>query len=150
MYYNSSTDSYTNEFMEPLLDTGFYSDVPYKIDKTKYDEIAKGKSRFTYADVVEIQTEYSIKKNETDPWLYTIFVFPINKKKGDFYDCFHFEDFHYHNEPISNKDAYEKFLKNLTTSILGVDSEHTKKAINKKLEESKKISSEIEKLNNLL
>ena len=41
MYYNPGTGSYCNDFMEHIADTKFRTNVPYKIDKQKYDEILR-------------------------------------------------------------------------------------------------------------
>ena len=128
MYYNESTGSYCNDFMEHIIDTGFRTDVPYKIDKQKYDEILRkynNGSRFKDSDVVTFSMDYSFhhfdkgEDGET-PYLYSFFAWPENPSdgSGDFYDCILFEDYKYDNK---QKEAYENFVRELMTSVIGVD-----------------------------
>lgn len=82
MYYNESTGSYCNDFMEPLVDTGFLTNVPYKINKEKYNEVLKRyneTSRFNETDVVTFSTEYTyrdfnVEEENTTPYMYGFFV----------------------------------------------------------------------------
>jgi len=127
MYYNESTGSYCNDFMEHIADTELRTDVPYKIDKQKYDEILlkyKNGSRFKTTDVVTFSMDYTFhdssegEDGET-PYLYGFFVWPENPSdgSGDFYDCILFEELNFSN----HKEAYENFVRELMTSVIGVD-----------------------------
>lgn len=127
MYYNESTGSYCNDFMEHIADTELRTDVPYKIDKQKYDEILlkyKNGSRFKTTDVVTFAMDYSFhhcdkgEDGET-PYLYGFFAWPENPSdgSGDFYDCILFEELNF----SDHKEAYENFIKELTSCIIGVD-----------------------------
>lgn len=128
MYYNESTGSYCNDFMEPLVDTGFLTDVPYKINKEKYNELLKKyneTSRFNDTDVVTFSTDYTytdfnVEEENTTPYMYGFFVWSKNSPEGssDFYDCMLFEDHKYDNK---HKEAYENFIKEVTACIIGVD-----------------------------
>ena len=128
MYYNPGTGNYCNDFMEHIIDTEFRTDVPYKIDKEKYNEILlkyNECSRFKDSDVVTFSMDYSFhhcgegEDGET-PYLYGFFVWPENPsdESGDFYDCILFEDYKYDNK---QKEAYENFVRELMTSVIGVD-----------------------------
>lgn len=127
MYYNPGTGSYCNGFMEHIVDTEFRTDVPYKIDKEKYDEILRKyneSTRFHDSDVVTFSMDYcfhdsSKGEDGETPYMYGFFVFP-EKPKGskDFYDCILFHDYRYSNK---HKEAYENFVRELMTSVIGVD-----------------------------
>lgn len=126
MYYNESTGRYCNDFMEHIVDTEFRTDVPYKINKQKYDEILRkynNGSRFKDSDVVTFSMDYSFhdssegEDGET-PYRYVFFVFPeIQDGSDDFYDCILFRDYEYENP----KKSYEDFVKDLMTAVIGVD-----------------------------
>jgi hypothetical protein len=127
MYYNPGTGSYCNDFMEHIADTEFRTDVPYKIDKQKYDEILRKYNegtRFHDSDVVTFSMDYSFhgssegEDGET-PYMYGFFAFP-EKAEGskDFYDCILFHDYEYDNK---HKEAYENFVRELMGSVIGVD-----------------------------
>lgn len=127
MYYNPGTGSYCNDFMEHIADTELRTDVPYKIDKQKYDEILRKyneSTRFHDSDVVTFSMDYSFhdssegEDGET-PYMYAFFAFP-EKPEGskDFYDCILFHDYDYDNK---HKEAYENFVRELMTSVIGVD-----------------------------
>lgn len=127
MYYNPGTGSYCNDFMEHIADTELRTDVPYKIDKQKYDEILRkynNGSRFKDSDVVTFSMDYTFHGNceggdgET-PYLYGFFAWPENTPDGsdDFYDCILFEELNFPN----HKEAYENFMRELMTAVIGVD-----------------------------
>lgn len=126
MYYNPGTGSYCNDFMEHIAGTEIRTDVPYKIDKQKYDEILRkynNGTRFHDSDVVTFSMDYRFhdscegEDGET-PYVYVFFAFP-EKPEGseDFYDCILFHDYEYEN----HKQAYEDFAKDVFTSVIGVD-----------------------------
>lgn len=128
MYYNESTGSYCNDFMEHIANTELRTNVPYKIDKQKYDEILRkynNGSRFKNSDVVTFSMDYTFhhsskgEDGET-PYLYGFFAWPENTPDGsdDFYDCILFEDYKYDNK---HREAYENFVRDLMTSVIGVD-----------------------------
>lgn len=149
MYYNESTGSYCNDFMEHIADTELRTDVPYKIDKQKYDEILlkyKNGSRFKTTDVVTFSMDYSFhhcnkgEDGET-PYLYGFFVWPENPSdgSGDFYDCILFEELNF----SDHKEAYENFIKELTACIIGVD---VPTAVAKKQELSAALKKKVQEL----
>ena len=39
MHYNEATDTYDNDRFEELLETGFRCDIPYLIDRKKYESV---------------------------------------------------------------------------------------------------------------
>ena len=127
MYYNPGTDSYCNDFMEHIVDTEFRTDVPYKIDKQKYNEILlkyNESTRFHDSDVVTFSMDYNFhdcsdgKDGET-PYMYGFFIFPEHVDgSDDFYDCILFRDYYYDNK---HKEAYENFVRELMSSVIGVD-----------------------------
>lgn len=135
MYYNPGTGSYCNDFMEHIIDTEFRTDVPYKIDKEKYNEILlkyNEISRFKTTDVVTFSMDYNFSSSSKgedgeSPYMYSFFVWPKNTPDGsddfydgsdDFYDCILFDDDKYDDK---HKEAYENFIKELTACIIGVD-----------------------------
>lgn len=149
MYYNESTGSYCNDFMEHIGDTGLRTNVPYKIDKQKYDEIL-GKynesTRFHDSDVVIFSMNYNFHDSSEGedgdtPYMYAFFAFP-EKPEGseDFYDCILFHDYEYDNK---HKEAYENFIKELTACIIGVD---VPTAMAKKQELSAEIKKKLDEL----
>lgn len=127
MYYNPGTGSYCNDFMEHIADTEFRTNVPYKIDKQKYDEILRKyneSTRFHDSDVVTFSMDYNFHENSEGedgetPYMYAFFAFP-EKPEGseDFYDCILFHDYEYDNK---HKEAYENFVRELMGSVIGVD-----------------------------
>lgn len=127
MYYNCGTGNYCNDFMEPIADTGLKTDVPYKIDKHRYNDILlkyNEMTRFKDSDVVTFSMDYSFHGSSTGedgetPYMYGFFVFPEHTKESeDFYDCILFHDYDYDN---NHKEAYENFVRELTACIIGVD-----------------------------
>jgi hypothetical protein len=127
MYYNPGTGSYCNDFMEHIADTEFRTDVPYKIDKQKYDEILRKYNegtRFHDSDVVTFSMDYTFHESSEGedgetPYMYGFFAFP-EKPEGseDFFDCILFHDYEYDNK---HKEAYENFVRELMGSVIGVD-----------------------------
>lgn len=148
MYYNPGTGSYCNDFMEHIANTELRTNVPYKIDKAMYDNILKKyneNSRFKTTDVVTFSMDYSFhhfdkgEDGET-PYLYSFFAWPENPSdgSGDFYDCILFEDYKYDNK---QKEAYENFVRELMTSVIGVD-------IPTAMKEKEKLDAELKKKHN--
>ena len=145
MYYNPGTGSYCNDFMEHIIDTEFRTDVPYKIDKEKYNEILlkyNECSRFKDSDVVTFSMDYSFFRgsgeceNGETPYMYGFFVFP-EKQEGseDFYDCMLFNAYAYDNK---HKEVYENFVRELMTSVIGVD-------VPTAIKEKEKLAAELKK-----
>ena len=128
MYYNPGTGSYCNDFMEHIANTELRTDVPYKIDKEKYNEILlkyNEISRFKTTDVVTFSMDYNFRNSSKgedgeSPYMYSLFVWPKNTPDDDddFYDCILFDDDKYDDK---HKEAYENFIKELTACIIGVD-----------------------------
>lgn len=127
MYYNPGTGSYCNDFMEHIADTELRTDVPYKLDKEKYDEILRKyneSTRFHDSDIVTFSMDYSFRgssdgEDGETPYMYGFFIFPEHVDgSDDFYDCILFRDYYYDNK---HKEAYENFIKELTACIIGVD-----------------------------
>ena len=123
MYYNPGTGSYETDFLEPILDTAFRCNVPYKIDREKYQEILekyKQDMRIVDADVVSFNYDYS-KHDDGEIWLYAFYAYPKNSPEGseDFYDCFLFDDSRCNGK--NTEEEYQKFVRELMGCVIGVD-----------------------------
>ena len=135
MYYEEAIGSYCNNFLEPILDTTFRYDVPYKIDKEKYTKVLKKynyASRFKDADVVT----FGFHLNTEDRYNYlAFFVHPQNSPNGseDFYDCIQFgSGFEEVSRPY---DTHQDFIRDLMQCIIAPSSEDVKGMMNKLREE---------------
>jgi len=130
MHYNSGTGSYINDTLEQILDTDFYFDVPYQINKQKYNIVLEKygeKSRMTDATIVEFSMDVDKEEDEDmNTCGYTLFVFPKNSpsESDDFYDCIQFRDYKYDN----TKESFETFVKEILTSIVTPNIEYINKA----------------------
>lgn len=156
MYYNPGTGSYCNDFMEHIVDTEFRTDVPYKIDKQKYNEILLNYnecSRFKDSDVVTFSMDYcfhdsSEGEDGETPYMYGFFVFP-EKPEGseDFYDCILFHDYDY---DYKHKEVYENFVRELMSSVIGVDIPTATKEKEKLEDELKKKLDEVTEFESII
>ena len=86
MEYNSATDGYESEFLEPILDTNFKYGVPYKIDREVYENAFKKFNkdiRIKDADVVVFHVGYTYYSDkEGGVYSYTFYTWPkIAQKK---------------------------------------------------------------------
>ncbi len=91
MKYDKGTDSYQNEYMEDILDTGLKYDIPYVIDMEKYQQVLTEYSEtnsFKNTDTVIFYADYSVDEDHI-PWLYAFYVFPSNQPTENIitYDC---------------------------------------------------------------
>lgn len=165
MKYNSATDNYESEFLEPILDTNFKYGVPYKIDREKYENAFKKRninSRIKDADVVVFHAHY----NE-DYDSYTFFAFPQNSPEGskDFYDCSQFYEKFYdydddddkHNDDKHDDDKHKESFENFThfvdailESVISPDKQYSEKLIAELQQEIDAKMKNIESLKNLL
>lgn len=153
MYYNNATDSYDNDFLEQIFDTGIYCNIPYKIDRKKYNKILKKYNQDTKiidADVVEFCYDYSIEKDDDNPWLYCFFAFPKNspEESNDHYDCFQFDNNECKNKNIFEK--YKKFVCELMKCVKDVDLTNTIILYNDKLNKMEKTFHEMNLINNII
>ncbi len=154
MYYNHATDSYNNDFLEQIFDTGIYCNIPYKIDRKKYNKILKKYNQCTRiidADVVEFCYDCCITEKDDD--LYCFYAFPKNspEESNDYYDCFQFDNFD--NNGCKNKnilEKYKKFVCELMKCVKCVDVPNTIILYNDKLNEMEKIFHEMNIINNII
>lgn len=130
MYYEEVIDAYCNDFLEPIIDTTFRYDVPYKIDKEKYTEVLKKynyTSRFKDADVVT----FGFHLNTEDRYNYlAFFVHPQNSPNGseDFYDCIQFGSlFESESRPY---DTHQDFIRDLLQCVIKPSTEHIREMMN--------------------
>lgn len=130
MYYEEAIGSYCNDFLEPILDTQFRYDIPYRVDKEKYNEVLKKyncTSRFKDADVVT----FSFNLNTEDRYnVLAFFVHPQNSPNGseDFYDCIQFDSFF---EDVSRPyDTHQDFIRDLLQCIIKPSTEHIREMMN--------------------
>lgn len=117
MKYNEATDSYQNEYMEDILDTGFKYDIPYVIDTEKYQQILteySQKSCFKNTDTVIFHADYSVD-DDNIPWLYAFYVFPSNQptESDSSYDCILFD--RYREEQIKSK--FDEFVHKIAECV---------------------------------
>lgn len=152
MYYNPGTGSYETYFLEPILDTGFKSNVPYKIDRKKYQEILekyKQDMRIVDADVVSFNYDYS-KHDDGKIWLYAFYAYPKNSPEGseDFYDCFLFDDIRCYDKDI--EEEYQKFVRELMECVIGVDIPAATSLRNRKAQEAYLALKELDELDSLI
>ena len=119
MTYNDATDSYCNDFLEPILNkkTGFLYDIPYRINREKYEAVVKKYNQhnsFKSTDVVVFATDYDTHDDGTI-WLRSFYASPVNstKESNDSYDCFLFQD--------EKVDEYFDFVKEILKCVIGPD-----------------------------
>ncbi len=156
MKYNSATDNYESEFLEPILDTNFKYGVPYKIDREKYENVFKKRninSRIKDADVVVFHAHY----NE-DYDSYTFFAFPQNSTEH--YDCTQFYERFYdyddddkHYDDDKHKESFENFthfVDAVLESVINPDKQYSEKLIAELQQEIDTKMKNIESLKNLL
>lgn len=148
MYYNPGTDSYDADFLEPILETGFRCNVPYKIDRKKYQEVLekyKQDMRIVDADVVSFTYDYS-KHDDGKIWLYSFYTYPKNSPEGseDFYDCFLFEDIRCNGKNI--EEEYQKFIQELMKCVIGVDIQIATNLRNEKVKQVRQAQKELDEI----
>lgn len=153
MEYNSATDRYENEFLEPILDTNFKYGVPYKINREIYKIAFKKFNkdiRIKDADVVSFHVGYTYYSDkEGGVYSYTFYTWPKNSPEGseDFYDCAQFYGCEYGNKC---KETFEDFVHAVLESIIEVDKVQCKNLINRLQQEVDIKMKNIESLKNLL
>lgn len=152
MKYNSETDSYQSDFLEPIFSTGFRCDVPYKIDRKKYQEIIKQNGqhmRIVDADVVSFNYNWDVD-DEGEFYIYCFFVNPENSPEGsnDFYECFLFDSIEYRDKNL--EEEYRRFVLELMECVIGVDIASMEKLRGKKAEEIKRSLVELKEIDNIL
>ena len=147
MEYNSATDGYESEFLEPILDTDFKYGVPYKINREIYENAFKKFNkdiRIKDADVVVFRAHYDEYYDS-----YTFYTWPKNspEESEDFYDCAQFYGCDYGNKC---KETFEDFVHAVLESVIEVDQVHCKNLINRLQEEVDTKMKNIELLKNLI
>ena len=130
MRYYEETGSYQNDPFESILDTGFRYDVPYRIDRKKYEDLLRSydtNARIVDADVVMFRAEYY--ENDEGERNYAFFAWPGNSPEGshDFYDCILLTDDKY----VSTKAEFEKFAHGMTGCIIEPDKDCINRDIDK-------------------
>ena len=153
MEYNSATDRYENEFLEPILDTDFKYGVPYKINREIYKIAFKKFNkdiRIKDADVVSFHVGYTYYSDkEGGVYSYTFYTWPKNSPEGseDFYDCAQFYGCEYGNKC---KETFEDFVHAVLESIIEVDKVQCKNLINRLQQEVDIKMKNIESLKKLI
>lgn len=151
MTYNSGTDSYQSDFLEPIFSTGFKCDVPYKIDRKKYQEIIERNGqhmRIADADVVSFNYDW-YKGDDGEFLIYSFFVNPENSPEGsdDFYECFSFDSIDYRDKSL---EKYLRFIVELMECVIGVDITSMEKLREKKDKEIKRSLAELKEIDGIL
>lgn len=152
MYYNSSTDKYENHFMEQILNTGIITDVPYKIDKGKYNTfLAENKqiSRFNDTDVVTFSfSESHDEDSANDLKSKVLFVWPQNLPKGsrDEYDCFQY----WYDDNDDFITSYNNFVRGLFKSVICIDVTSANNVIKELTVKKDKLNTQIYNLDNYI
>lgn len=152
MTYNTGTDSYQNDFLEPIDETEFLCGVPYKIDREKYKEILERNHRHMRihdANVVTFSYDYCAH-DDGQIWLYNLFAWPKNSPKGsdDFYDCFQFDDDTEHK--YAAYVEYHNFVRELMGCVVGVDVPTAINLRDEKVKELKRTFKELDELDNII
>ena len=156
MTYSDATGSYQNDFLEQIPNSELRFDVPYKIDREKYEKVLKEHNqelRIFDADVVSFRADFY----EHDSWggktskHFTLFAWPENSPEGskDFYDCFQFLDYKYENEEEQLK-AYNEFVHAVLECVIDPDKEQVKKAIDRLNKEKETLENNINELQTIL
>lgn len=129
MYYEESTGSYQNDFLERILDTDYLFDLPYRIHKERYNNILENyhlKGRFKDADVVMFHCDYNLEDDDDETSKINtrgFFIWPKNSPKGskDFYDAFLFGF-----GTGLTVDDYDKFVRDILDCVLCVDNDQAR------------------------
>ena len=153
MTYLAETGSWQSDFLEKILDTGIRCDVPYKIDRKKYEDVVKKYSlelRIKDADVVIFHVDYSKDFDDMDGKFTgkTFFAWPKNSPEGsdDFYDCFQFHDW----DDGHHIDVFENFVHELLESVMHPDPEYLGKLKDTFIEKRKQTNKDIRIISKLL
>ena len=121
MYYDEVTGDFHNEDFEQILDTEFRFDIPYLINKEKYENTLRKYNinpRVKDADIVVFNSTCT-KDDDSNEKTYTFFAFPRNSPEGsdDFYECIQFGDwFEEKGRPYS---MHNQFITELISCISG-------------------------------
>ena len=147
MKYNSATDRYESEFLEPILDTDFKYGAPYKINREIYENAFKKFNkdiRIKDADVVVFRAHYDEYYDS-----YTFYTWPKNspEESEDFYDCAQFYGCDYGNKC---KETFEDFVHAVLESVISPDKQYGEKRIAELQQGIDTKMKDIELLKNLL
>lgn len=156
MTYSCATDSYQNDFLEKILDTDFRFDVPYKIDRKKYEEVVKKYNfelRIKDADVVTFRCDFDREDNEDENSPIkgkTFYTWNENSPEGsdDFYDCFQFRD--WYKEEEHHIEHFEEFVHDLLETVISPDRIYIMKLEVNLKEKRKQTNKEIRIVNKIL
>lgn len=150
MKYDAATNSYQNEYMEDILDTGLKYNIPYVIDMEKYQQVLTEYSEtnsFKNTDTVIFHADYSVD-DDNIPWLYAFYVFPSNQptESDNTYDCIMFDS--HRKEQIESK--FDEFVHKIAECVKHPNDfvlTQIQKKLESELDEKKK---NIEYINKLL
>lgn len=128
MTYSNATGSYQNDFLEPILDTEYKYDVPYKVDKDKYGEVLKKHNNVQLikdADVLTFRCD--CYGDDEDGYSWVFFAWPENSPEGskDHYECVQFLRLNYKD----TKGNFDAFVRDILECVIGPDKEHIKNLI---------------------
>lgn len=126
MYYNEGTGCYCNDYLEQILDTPFRFQVPYNIDKEKYNAVLDKygeKTRVPDATVLEFSMHNDKDEDDELNSGYAFFAFPKNSPEdsNDFYECVQFRAYKYEGK---QKEAFETFLREILACVTGPSYKH--------------------------
>lgn len=152
MTHSDATGSYHSDFLEPIFSTGFRCDVPYKIDRKRYQEIIERNGqnmRIVDADVVSFACDYDIDENG-EIWLYCFYAWPENspERSDDLYECFSFDSIDYPDKNL--EEEYRRFVLELMECVIGVDITSMEKLRGKKDKEIKQSLAELKEIDDML
>ena len=149
MHYEPGTGSFQNDYLDEIFNTGYLFDVPYKINREKYEAIAKKwgmNIEIKDADVVMFHCDYDYEDSDnanSELYRKVLFVWPENSPEGskDWHECFYFGKYEDH-----NVTEFEDFVREMVTCIIEADKELCLKFINERIKERNTLNQNIEKL----
>ena len=149
MTYYEETGSYQNDPFESILDTGFRYDVPYRIDRKKYEDLLRSydtNARIVDADVVMFRAEYY--EHGEGERNYAFFAWPGNSPEGshDFYDCILLPDYKY----ADTEAMFEKLARGMMECVIEPDKDCIKRDIDKMRDTIRTIKKHIATLQKIL
>ena len=150
MTYSDATGSYQNDFLEQIPDSELRFDVPYKIDRKKYEKVIREHNqelRIFDADVVSFRADFYGDTSKH----FTFFAWPENSPEGskDHYDCFQFLDYKYENEEEQLK-AYNEFVHSILECVIEPDKEQVKNLMDRLTKEKETLENNINELQSIL
>lgn len=146
--------------MEPILGTSYLTDVPYKIDKKKYNKIVSNlvkekkyfidESRLNDADVVSFHlgAYYDDEYGKQILKAKFLTIFPKNSPKNSkvFYDCFQV----WYDRCDNVEEEYETIVNAILDTIIGPDEACVEKLIGEMTSKKADLDNNINTLNKIM